>query len=160
MQEVMRKVKEVLSRYEQREEALIAVLQDLQDAFHYLPKEALIAVSERLGVPYSQTYHVATFYKAFSLTPRGRHLVTVCTGTACHVKGAPLILQALERELGIKAGETTKDMEYTLETVNCLGSCALAPVVVVDGKYHGKVLATKVLSLLKGEDEGEKAEES
>jgi len=155
----LKKVEEILSRYDQAEHSLIAVLQDLQKEFNYLPQEALKLVSERLGVPYSQTYHVATFYKAFSLIPRGRHLITVCTGTACHVKGAPLILDALKRELGIGPGETTPDMEYTLETVNCLGSCALAPLVVIDGVYHGKMMGTKVLKLLKGK-EGDASEES
>jgi NADH-quinone oxidoreductase subunit E len=108
-------------------------------------------VSQRLQIPLTRIYYLATFYRAFSLTPRGRHLVTVCTGTACHVKGAASILNTMERELKVKAGETTSDKEYTLETVNCLGSCAQAPLVVIDGAYHGKMLGTKVLSLLKGD---------
>ncbi|MCJ7664137.1 MAG: NAD(P)H-dependent oxidoreductase subunit E [Desulfobacterales bacterium] len=111
-------------------------------------------MSQRLQVPLTQIYYLATFYRAFSLTPRGRHLVTVCTGTACHVKGAASILNTVERELGLKPGETTSDKEYTLETVNCLGSCALAPLAVIDGHYHGRMLGTKILSLLKGDKKG------
>jgi NADH-quinone oxidoreductase subunit E len=113
-------------------------------------------VSQRFQVPLTQIYSLATFYRAFILTPRGRHLVTVCTGTACHVKGAASILNTLERELAVKPGETTSDKKYTLETVNCLGSCALAPLVVIDSHYHGRMLGTKVLSLLKGEKDAPK----
>ena len=113
-------------------------------------------MAQKLEIPFAQIYHLATFYRAFSLTPRGRHQVTVCTGTACHVKGAASILNTLERELKVQPGETTEDKEYTLETVNCLGSCALAPLVVIDGHYHGRMLGSAVLSLLKGEKDASK----
>ncbi len=122
----------VLERYGYQPASLIAVLQDLQALLHYLPEPVLNAVAERMGVPRTRVYHVATFYKAFSLTPRGKHTVKVCMGTACHVRGAPRILDELIRQLGISAGETTADGEFTLETVNCVGACALGPVVVVD----------------------------
>ena len=120
---------------------------------NYLPRKTLEEVAKRLDVPLTRVYKLATFYRTFSLTPRGRHLVTVCTGTACHVKGAGPLLSTLERELGVEPGETTSDKEYTLETVNCLGSCALAPLVVIDGSYHGKMFGTKVLSVLKGDED-------
>ncbi len=153
-------VGKILKRYDFQASNLLAILQDIQTEEKYLPRKALEKVAERLAVPLTRIYELATFYRAFSLTPRGRHVVTVCTGTACHVKGGAAIISALERELGVKPGETTPDMEYTVETVNCLGSCALAPLVVVDEAYHGRMIGTKVLSLLKrtkgeGEDVSE-----
>jgi NADH:ubiquinone oxidoreductase subunit E/NAD-dependent dihydropyrimidine dehydrogenase PreA subunit len=114
---------------------LVSVLQDINLDLGYLPEEALRYVSRKLQMPLSRVYHVATFYKAFSLTPRGEHIIKVCVGTACHVRGAPRVLEALERKLVLKAGETSKDQKFTLETVNCLGACAMGPVVVVDGEY-------------------------
>lgn len=129
--------------------SLIAVLEDVQARYRYLPQDALILVSERLGVPLSQVYSVATFYHAFSLLPRGRHMIHVCTGTACHVRGAIQVLDRLETRLGIKPGETTRDRLFTLETVNCVGCCALGPVVVMDGEYEGQVTTQKVDRLLK-----------
>jgi NADH-quinone oxidoreductase subunit E len=144
-------LEKILKKHDHQKSSLLAILQDIQALANYLPRKTLEKVSQRVQVPLTQIYYLATFYRAFSLTPRGRHLVTVCTGTACHVKGAASILNTVERELGLKPGETTLDKEYTLETVNCLGSCALAPLVVVDGHYHGRMLGTKVLSLLSGE---------
>jgi NADH-quinone oxidoreductase subunit E len=144
-------LEKILKKYDHQKSSLLAILQDVQAVANYLPRKTLEEVAQRLQVPLTQIYYLATFYRAFSLTPRGRHLVTVCTGTACHVKGAASILNAVERELKVKAGETTSDKEYTLETVNCLGSCAQAPLVVIDGAYHGKMLGAKVLSLLKGD---------
>jgi len=126
----------VLNRWDRDESALIGVLQDIQSKVGYLPKDGLYRVAEYLNVPLSRVFHVATFYTAFSLTPRGRHEIRVCTGTACHVRGAPLILAELERQLGIKAGETTEDLRFTLSTVNCVGACALGPAVVIDGEYY------------------------
>ncbi len=126
----------IMEGYGFRESRLVGILQDIQKALRYLPREALSHVAERLGVPLPRVYSVATFYQAFSLTPRGRHIIKVCVGTACHVRGAPKVLEELERKLGIGPGETTYDMEYTLITVNCLGCCALGPVVVVDEEYH------------------------
>lgn len=128
--------------------SLIAVLEDLQSRYRFLPREAMILVSEGLGLPLSQVYSVATFYNAFSLLPRGRHGICVCVGTACHVRGAQPVLARLEETLGIKPGETTPDWNYSLETVNCLGACALGPIVVVDGKYSGQMVASKVDDLL------------
>ena len=144
-------LEKILKKHDYQQSSLLAILQDVQALTNYLPRKTLEEVSQRLQIPLTRIYYLATFYRAFSLFPRGRHLVTVCTGTACHVKGAASILNTVERGLKVKAGETTTDKEYTLETVNCLGSCALAPLVVIDGHYHGKMLGNKVLSLLKGE---------
>ena len=128
---------------------LISVLQDINLEFRHLPPEALKYVSQRLGLPLSRVYHVATFYTAFSLTPRGEHTVKVCVGTSCHIRGAQRLLDALEDRLEIKAGETTKDLKFTLETVNCLGACALSPVIVINGKYHGNLNRSKLEKVLK-----------
>ena len=143
------RVDEIVERYRGEQGLLISVLQDVQEEFNYLPREALVRVSEGLGVPVSQVFSGATFFKAFSLTPRGRHLLHVCMGTACHVRGANRITDKLERDLGIKAGGTTSDLEFTLETVNCVGSCALGPIVVLDGEYHGQMNMEKTEKLMK-----------
>jgi NADH-quinone oxidoreductase subunit E len=129
--------------------SLLPVLEEVQKRYRYLPRDVLILLSERLDVPLSQVYSVATFYNAFSLEPQGRHLLQVCTGTACHVRGAMQVLDRLETQLGIRAGQTSADQEYTLETVNCLGACALGPIVVNDGEYTGQMTASKVDRLLK-----------
>jgi NADH-quinone oxidoreductase subunit E len=132
--------------------ALIQVLLELQRAWHWLPPEALARVSERLQVPLARIRHIATFYKAFSLVPKGRHEVHVCMGTACHVRGAPRILDTLKDLTGIEPGETDADLKFSLETVNCLGCCALGPVMVVDGKTHGKLApsdASEVAEVIK-----------
>jgi len=126
----------ILARYPDRKGALVPVMQDINAEFHYLPEDALRYISEMLEVPLSRIYHIATFFTAFSLKPRGEHLVRVCLGTACHVRGSKKILEAVERKLGIRPGETTADMKFTLETVNCMGACALGPVVNVDEDYH------------------------
>jgi len=118
---------------------LIAILEDIQAKYSYLPEEALRAVAEKTGRSLVDIYGVATFYRWFSLKPRGKHLITCCVGTACHVRGAPKVAQELERELGVKAGETTPDGRFTLETQNCLGGCALGPIVVADGHYFPNV---------------------
>ena len=131
-----------------RKRALIQVLQDVQNHFHWLPPEALEHVADALGVPLVQVCGVATFYKSFSLAPRGRHICTVCLGTACHVRGGGAVLEQFERKLGIAAGQTTPDGKYTLERVNCLGACALAPLAVVDGRVHGQMNESKVEDLL------------
>ncbi len=129
--------------------AVIAVLEEIQSRYRYLPQEAMVLVSERLAVPLSQVYSVATFYNAFSLVPRGKHTISVCTGTACHVRGAVQVLDRLETRLGIGPGGTTHDRQFTLETVNCLGCCALGPVVVLDGEYEGQMTTKKVDNLMK-----------
>jgi NADH:ubiquinone oxidoreductase subunit E len=142
-------IEEIVEKNGKKKAALIPVLQDVQDKYHYLPEDALRIVSELLCIPLIDVYCLATFYKSFSLTPRGKHLINVCLGTACHVRGAPKILEEVKRKLGIAEGETTEDKEYSLETVNCLGACALGPVVVVDDVYHGQMTIRKVSSLLK-----------
>ena len=129
--------------------SLIAALEAIQERYQYLPPEALILASERLGVLLSQTYSVATFYNAFSLKPKGKHCLHVCMGTACHVRGSPRVLDRLESKLGIRAGETSRDHLFTLETVNCLGACALGPIVVTDGEYSGQMSTQKADQLLK-----------
>jgi NADH-quinone oxidoreductase E subunit len=131
-----------------RKRALIQVLQDAQDRYGWLPPETLEHVADALGVPLVQVYGVATFYKSFSLKPRGRHVCTVCLGTACHVRGGGAVLDEFERKLGIAAGQTTPDGEYTLERVNCLGACALAPLAVVDGRYYGQMTEAKADAVL------------
>ncbi|RPI54712.1 MAG: NAD(P)H-dependent oxidoreductase subunit E [Chloroflexi bacterium] len=130
------------------ETPLISVLEQIQARHHYLPREAMILVSERMGLPLSQVYSVATFYNAFNLERHGRHGVCVCVGTACHVRGAQRILERLEEKLGIEPGETTPDWEYSLDTVHCLGACALGPIVVVDDEYSGQMHPKKVDELL------------
>ena len=133
----VRELEKILGRYKNPSVSLIQILQDIQAQDNYLPEESLEYIAQKLHVPLSHIYSIATFFSAFSLKPKGRHICTVCMGTACHVRGATTILNELERRLDIKAGENTADREYTLETVNCLGCCAIAPVVVLDGKYHG-----------------------
>jgi len=128
--------------------SLLSILEEIQAKFSYLPQEALKIVAEKTGWPLTDIYGVATFYKAFSLTPRGKHLVSVCLGTACHVQGGPRIAEEFQRQLEIKPGETTPDREFTFETVNCLGACALGPVVVVDGHYFSMVTTSKVKEIL------------
>jgi len=148
--EVKESVGVILGKHKRDRSLLVAVLQDVQAEFNYLPREALTAVSDGLGVPLSQVYGVATFFKAFSLKPRGRHTIHVCLGTACHVRGAVRVLDRMEDELCVCAGQNTPDMKFTLETVNCVGACALGPVVVVDGEYVGQMSTEKVKPLLKG----------
>ncbi|MBD3162483.1 MAG: NAD(P)H-dependent oxidoreductase subunit E [Candidatus Eisenbacteria bacterium] len=147
------KVDEIIAAYEAKPTALIMILQEVQEVYRYLPVEALEQISKRMDIALAQIYGVATFYKSFSLTPRGKHHVCVCTGTACHVRNSRSIVEKLERDLGIKRGETTEDLEYTLETVNCVGACALGPVVIADGKYWGRLTVSdtdKMLQALGG----------
>ena len=131
------KTDEIVSKYEGDKSALIQVLLELQREYHWLSEGALKLVSKKLSIPLTQVYHVTTFYKAFSLLPKGRHSVSVCTGTACHIRGAPRLLDKVVDTLGTEPGETSRDMRFSLDTVNCLGCCALGPVIVVDGKYYG-----------------------
>lgn len=140
---------DIISQGTRDDASLIAVLEGIQARYRYLPFEALVLASERLGVPLSQAYSVATFYHAFSLRPKGKHCLHVCMGTACHVRGSPQVLDRLQTKLGVKPGSTTRDRQYTLETVNCLGACALGPIVVTDGEYSGQMTAQKVDALLK-----------
>ena len=138
------KTKEIVKKHGGDKSSLIAILQDIQEQYNYLPKEALRTVNEEMEIPASRIYEVATFYNSFSLKPRGEHIVRLCMGTACHVRGAASILDKLVRTLEIKPGETSNDQKFTLETVNCVGACALGPVMVVDGEYHGQVTMAKV----------------
>ncbi len=138
------KVSAIINKYNGDRGQLVSILQDIQTEHFYLPKEALIQVSEAMAIPASQVYNVATFFRAFSLEPRGRHLVNVCLGTACHVRGAVRVLEKVERSLAIKRGGTTKERKFTLETVNCMGACALGPVVKIDGEYFGQMSTDKV----------------
>jgi NADH-quinone oxidoreductase subunit E len=153
-------VDRIIDRHGRGRSSLIAVLQDIQDEYNWLSALHLKYVADKLQLPMVDVYGVASFYRAMSLVPRGKTVVKICTGTACHVRGAPLIQEELERELSIKAGGTTEDMAYTLETVNCVGTCGMAPVVIVDKKYHPGVkphLAKKLVrSEKKDEKEGEK----
>jgi NADH:ubiquinone oxidoreductase subunit E len=138
----------IIGRHGLEARALIGVLLDVQDEYHYLPPEALRQVAERMNLPLIQVFQVASFYKAFSLEPRGEHLITVCMGTACHVRGASLVLDRLETRLNVEAGGTTADRQVTLERVNCLGACALGPIVIVDGEYSSQMTAQKADGLL------------
>lgn len=143
------KVSEILQKYARDESSLIAMLQDLQEEYAYLPREALEQISKEMNIPLSRILSLATFFRAFSLKPKGKYPINVCLGTACHVRGAQLILEKFERELGIKTGETTEDLLFSLDAVRCLGCCGLAPVVMVGEEVHGKVTQTKVTGIIK-----------
>ena len=144
----LNRVEEIIDRYEGEEGVLIQMLLDLQSEFNWIPREVIARISERLHIPKSQIYRIASFYKAMSLSPVGRHVIQVCLGTACQVRGAPRIMDRVKESLGIEEEETTQDMRFTLRRVNCLGCCAMGPVVVVDGDYHGKVTPSEVEDLL------------
>jgi len=138
----------VVQSYSAEKSALIAILQEIEDMYGYLPAWALKRVSERLDVPLIQVYGVASFYDAFHLTPRGKNLIRVCLGTACYLRGSGRVLETLEKELGIKDGETTPDLEFSLQSVRCLGACALAPVMVIGDRYFDKITPAKVSRVL------------
>jgi NADH-quinone oxidoreductase subunit E len=140
----------ILERYPAREPSLIPILQDIQRAYGYLPCDGLRGVAEALHVPLARVFSAATFYRAFALTPRGKTVVKVCTGTACHLRGAGRLLDDLGRRLHIAPGETTADLGFTLQTVNCVGACAMAPVVIVGARYHGHAAAGRLARLLDG----------
>ena len=142
-------IEDILERYPSKPEYLIFLLQDVQEGCGFISPESMQLVSEHAGVPITQAYSVATFYKSFRLEPKGEHEIRVCLGTACHLKGGPRIVEALERRLGIEAGETTSDMMFTLDTVNCLGACAISPVVVIDDEYESNATTGKIEKLLK-----------
>jgi NADH-quinone oxidoreductase subunit E len=139
----------ILHRHPQDPSSIIQVMLDVQNELYYLPREVLDQISERLHVPLSRTYNLATFYKAFSLKPKGKFPIAVCTGTACHVQGAVKILDQIQRDLGIKEGETTQDKKFSVESVRCLGCCGLAPVVTIGRNLHGKVPVSRVSKILK-----------
>ena len=146
------KIDQIIDKYQDDASSLIQVLLEIQRENRWLPKEVLEKVSKKLKVPLNRIQHIATFYKAFSLIPKGRHEIHVCMGTACHVRGSPRILDAVHRNTGIRPGETDLDLKFSLETVNCLGCCALGAVMVVDGEYHGKMAPAKAEDVLKNYD--------
>jgi NADH-quinone oxidoreductase subunit E len=139
----------IIKQYGSRESAILAILQDIQAKEKYLPKEALEYVSEKMHIPMTSIFRLATFYNALSIKPRGRHKIDVCLGTACHVRGGNRILDTLERALKISVGETTKDKKFTLESVRCVGCCSLGPVAVVDGEVFGRLTQERIPKLLK-----------
>ena len=138
----------ILEKYKQDGNSLMAILEEVQAEYGYLPEHALRTVANETGRSLVDIYGVATFYRSFSLKPRGRHLICACQGTACHVRGAARVVEELQRQLGVASGETTPDNEFTLEMVNCLGACALGPIVVVDGTYYSNVTTSKVKRIL------------
>jgi NADH-quinone oxidoreductase subunit E len=146
------RVDEILASYRGEKSELIPILQQVQQACGYLPEEAMSQIAQFVDVPECTVFGIATFYAQFKLVPTGRNVIKVCRGTGCYVRGAPRLLDELEKELGIKDGETTPDMEYTLETVACFGSCALAPVIVVNDKVHGRMTPDKVKKIIGGKE--------
>ena len=143
------RIDQIIEKHNDEASSLIQVLLDIQSENHWLPKEALERVSEKLHVPLTRIQHIATFYKAFSLVPKGRHEIHICMGTACHVRGARRVLETVEDLTGIKPGETDMDLKFSLETVNCLGCCALGPVMEIDGETHGKMVPAQTANVLK-----------
>lgn len=145
----LQRLEGILSRYDGQPADLIPVLQDIQDNYNYLPKDELKVVAERLQLPLAHVYGVATFFTMFSLVPKGKHVCKVCVGTTCHLKGGQRLAESLSNRLGVEIGYTTKDMNFTLETVACLGSCAQAPVMMIDDTYYARVTVDKVPKILK-----------
>jgi len=139
----------MFEKYPKEQRYTLAMLQDLQKEYGYIPREKLLELSQYLDIPLSKLYSIATFYKALSLTPKGKNTIKVCDGTACHIRSSKSLLDEIENTLGIKPGETTKDGKFSLEIVNCLGSCAIAPVMVINDKYYGKMTSSKVREILK-----------
>ncbi|MBI5883128.1 MAG: NADH-quinone oxidoreductase subunit NuoE [Elusimicrobia bacterium] len=146
----MANIEAVVEGLEPVQSELIQALHQTQAEFGWIPPEAVARIAKHLRVSESDVYGVLTFYKAFSLEPRGKHVVTVCSGTACHVRGAPRIVEEFERELKVSAGQTTPDREFTLETVNCVGACALGPIVIADGEYHGQAKTADIPKIVEG----------
>ena len=142
------RVQAVLLEPQEGYQALVPLLQKVQGELGYIPEEAVFGISDKLGVPASEVFGVLTFYAQFRLTPQGRNLVKVCRGTACHVRGSPRILRRLERHLGVRSGETTADLEFTLEDIGCFGSCSLAPVMVVNEDTYGRLTPERALQIL------------
>ena len=140
----------IVERYNLEGGSVIGILQDIHEVFGYLPEEELNEIAGEINVPLSTLYGLATFYSSFRLEPMGKKHICSCVGTACHVKGAPFVVDTIERELGVKAGETSEDGEYTFDTVNCVGACALAPLVTVNDEYHGKMDQKKVQKIING----------
>jgi len=150
------RVEKIIDKYQGKKTALIGILHDIQDRYNHLPEEALRKVASRLLMDPNDIYGVATFYKAFSLIPKGKHSITLCLGTACHVRGGPKILRELIRLLNIEPGETTPDKQFSLNVVNCLGVCAIGPVMFVDGKFYGEMNPFKAKKLIEKIDKNRK----
>lgn len=148
----LERIDQIIDKYNAEPSYLIQVLLDIQAENNWLPAEALERVSQRLHVPMTRIRHIATFYKAFSLVPKGRHQIHICMGTACHVRGAQRVLDAVQDFTGIRPGETDLDLKFSLETVNCLGCCALGPVMEINGKTHGKMAPARTAEVLKNYD--------
>jgi len=147
-----RQVERILANYKDNRTALISILQDIQAEFNYLPAEVLKLVAQKLNLKLIDVYSISNFYKSLRLSPQGKHIITICTGTACHVRGTLKVLDEIQSQLGIAPGDTTQDKKFTFNTVNCLGACAIGPVIVVDGKYYGHtnpMKARQILSNLK-----------
>lgn len=140
----------IVDKYRYHESGLISILQDIQQRENHLPQDILRDLARRMGVPLAQVFGLATFYKTFSLKPRGKHIISVCMGTACHVKGGKNIVDKLKRDLDVGLGETTSDRRFTLETVRCVGCCGLAPVVKIDEDFHGKLTQSRIARALNG----------
>jgi len=145
----IKKIDAIISRYDKSEESLLAIIQDFQREFNYVPEKGMKRLSDILSVPESKIYAMGTFYKALSLEPRGKHTVKVCRGTACHLKGSGQILEVIERELGVKRNHTTVDKLYTIECVNCVGACAMAPITIVDEDYYGQSRSSNIVDIVK-----------
>jgi NADH:ubiquinone oxidoreductase subunit E len=143
------KAQEIVERWEYKPENVIEMMHDIQNEFYYLPKEIIYEISKKINVPLSKIYNIATFYNAFSLTPKGKYRVSVCMGTPCHALGAPRVVSAIERELNIKCGETTKDLKFSLDISGCVGICGLAPVVMISEDLFGPMTTDKVTKLIK-----------
>lgn len=143
------KVDQIVDTYNADEGSLIQILLDVQRQYNWLPPEAMRRVSDRLDMPITQVYRVASFYKVLSITPRGKHIVKACLGTACHVRGGTKVMKKISRILGIETGEVTDDMQFSLEVVNCLGCCALGPMITIDDEYHGKMTPEKATEVIK-----------
>jgi NADH-quinone oxidoreductase subunit E len=141
-------VVKIIDKYEEKRTALISILHEIQDRYHHLPEGALRKLASRLEMDLNDIYGVATFYKSFSLIPKGKHSVTLCLGTACHVRGGPKILKEIKKHLGIEPGQTTSDKQFSLNAVNCLGVCAIGPVIFVDGKFYGEMNPFKAKKII------------
>ncbi|MFH1422735.1 MAG: NAD(P)H-dependent oxidoreductase subunit E [Planctomycetota bacterium] len=146
------RVDKIIEKHQGKASSLIQILLEIQSENHWLPKEVLERISEKLKVPLSRIQHIATFYKAFSLVPKGRHEIHICMGTACHVRSASRVLDTVQDMIGIKSGETDSDLKFSLETVNCLGCCALGPVMEINGKTYGKMTSATIAEVLKNYD--------
>ncbi len=142
------KVDNILAKYVDIEESLISILQEIQNKYRYLPKNVLQYISQKTGIPISKIYGVVTFYSQFHLKPRGKHVIRVCQGTACHIRGGKIILKKLEELLNIKAGQTTQDLKFTLETVACIGACGLAPVMMINDDTYGRLELEKLFEII------------